>query len=158
MKGGFVNNTYLHGTLYVPKGSKSIYEVTNIWKYFFNIQEFDDEGTGGGETSAVEIDGIYYNLIQNGKIAEVTKNPNGYTGIVVIPESVTYENVNYSVTGIENNAFEGCSGLTSITIPNSVTHIGSGAFKDCSSLLSVAIPNSVTSIDKQTFMNCSSLV
>ena len=88
---------------------------------------------------AVEINGIYYNLIEKGKVAEVTKHPNKYTGDVVIPEKVTYNDVEYSVGAIGNSAFYGCSGLTSITIPNSVTSIGSAAFFDTKNLTSVFI-------------------
>ena len=74
---------------------------------------------------AVEINGIYYNLVSKIKEAEVTTSyPNEYTGSVVIPEKVTYENVEYSVTSIGSPAFANCSGLTSVTIPNSVTTIG----------------------------------
>ena len=80
---------------------------------------------------AVEIDGIYYNLIEKGKVAEVTSNPNKYTGDIVIPEKVTYNDVEYSVGAIGNSAFIGCSGLTSITIPNSVTNIDESAFSGC---------------------------
>ena len=105
----------------------------------------------------VEIDGIYYNLITKGKIAEVTKNPNGYTETVVIPESVTHQNVDYSVTSICGNAFYWCKGLTSVTIPNSVTSIGRDAFCACSALTSVTIGNSVTSIEVNAFDGCSSL-
>ena len=48
-------------------------------------------------------------------------------------------------------AFDDCSSLTSVTIPNSVTSIGSGAFRGCESLTSVTIPNSVTSIGYGAF-------
>ena len=68
--------------------------------------------------------------------------------------SVTIPN---SVTTIGKLAFKNCSSLPSVTIPNSVTTIGDAAFEDCSSLPSVMIPNSITMIGKWLFKNCSSL-
>ena len=79
----------------------------------------------------VEINGIWYNLITKARVAEVTSGTNKYTGDVVIPEIIKYEDVTYSVTSIGNYAFEKCSGLTSVTIPNSVTSIGNYAFYGC---------------------------
>ena len=108
----------------------------------------------------VEINGIWYNLVPKAKEAEVTRNPNvsdRYTGIVEIPASVTYNDIKYSVTSIGQYAFGGCSGLTSITIPNSVTSIGNDAFYECSGLTSITIPNSVTSIGENVFYYCSGL-
>ena len=58
---------------------------------------------------------------------------------------------------IGSSAFEGCSSLTSVTIPNSVTSIGEYAFRNCSKLTSMTIPNSVTSIGNHAFEDCSSL-
>ena len=106
---------------------------------------------------AVEIDGIYYNLIEKGKVAAVTSNPNQYKGNVVIPEKVTYNEEEYSVTSIQNSAFAWCYNLTAVTISNSVIKIGSSAFLNCSGLTSVTISNSVTSIDEKTFYGCSGL-
>ncbi|MCL2545089.1 MAG: leucine-rich repeat domain-containing protein [Clostridia bacterium] len=60
----------------------------------------------------------------------------------------------HAVTGIGISAFEGCVGLTGVTIPNSVTDIGSGAFKGCIGLTGVAIPVNVTYIGQNPFMNC----
>ena len=74
----------------------------------------------------VEIDGIYYNLISKGNIAEVT-GCNHRSGDVVIPEAVTYNDVTYCVTTIRKNAFTGCS-LNSIEIPSSITKICQEAF------------------------------
>lgn len=58
---------------------------------------------------------------------------------------------------IANSAFNGCSGLTSVTIPNSVTNIGTQAFEDCSGLTNVTIGNGVTSIGAQAFQSCHKL-
>ena len=68
--------------------------------------------------------------------------PTDYSGEYVIPSGIL---------SIAGGAFNGCSGLTSVTIPNSVTSIGANAFSACSGLTSVTIPNSVTSIGLNAF-------
>ena len=107
-----------------------------------------------------EVDGIYYKILSTvDKTVEVTYKGNSYysneyTGNVVIPESVIYNEKNYSVTSIGDHAFYGCSGLTSVEIPNSVTSIGWYAFEYCPGLTSIVIPNSVTSIGRSAFHGC----
>ena len=72
-------------------------------------------------------------------------------------ENITNYVVKEGTRVICDDAFHGCSGLTSVTIPNSVTSIGNWAFYECSGLTSVTIPNSVISIGVAAFDNCSSL-
>ena len=96
--------------------------------------------------------GIKYKVLDDNSVEVVANSPK-YSGNVVIPQSVTIDK-NYTVKAIGDLAFSGCSGLTSITIPNSVTTIGAGAFIDCSSLSSITIPSSVLSIGKNAFTGC----
>ena len=112
-----------------------------------------------------EVSGIFYNITDaTNKTVAVTYRGNSYdeysgeyTGDVVIPETVTYNSVTYSVTSIGHFAFGGCRGLTSIEIPNSVTGFGNYAFRYCRDLTSIEIPNSVTSIGSYAFEGCSGL-
>ena len=106
----------------------------------------------------VEVEGIYYNLISKGNIAEVTKGDKEYSGDITIPSSINVNDAEYPVSIIGSSAFSYCSGLTSVTIPNSVTSIGSEVFCWCSGLTSVTIPNSVTSIGDGAFRECKVLV
>ena len=88
-----------------------------------------------------KIDGIYYNYINDRKELEVTYYMySEYSGNVVIPERVFYQGRTLKVTSIGGSAFSGCSGLTSVTIPNSVTSIGNYAFSGCSGLTIVKVP------------------
>ncbi len=101
---------------------------------------------------------IYYNI--SGLEATVTykfTSYNSYSGTVVIPETVTYNETTYTVTSIGYRAFYDCSGLTSVTIPNSVTTIGELAFNDCSGLTEVTISDGVTTIDRYAFESCTGL-
>ncbi len=136
-----------------------------------------------GETNAFSYDfkvnDFYYNYLNNNGV-EVTYGDTPYKGTVSIPNSVIYNGETYNVISIGSNAFQGCTGLTEVIIPNSVTiindyafyictglisinisnsvtRIGSSAFSSCGSLSSISIPNSVTSIGDFAFLNCTGL-
>ncbi len=85
-----------------------------------------------------EIDGIYYNVVSSSDLTcEVTyksesHNNNEYTGEVVIPETIEYNDDRYSVIGIGSYAFYYCTNLTKLTIPSSITTIKEYAFRYCS--------------------------
>ena len=76
-----------------------------------------------------EVDGIYYNKRSNESVAVTFKdtNYNSYSGSVKIPSQVTYSGTTYYVIEIGYDSFFGCTGLTSVTIPESVIEIGNRA-------------------------------
>ena len=106
---------------------------------------------------------IYYNI--SGSTATVTyatTDYNSYSGDVVIPETVTHDDVTYTVTKIGDYAFYNCTGLTSVEIPLTVTAIGTinqpgRSFANCTSLTSIVIPDNVGFIGILTFSGCSGL-
>ena len=71
--------------------------------------------------------------------------------------SLTSIVISNSVVIIGDSAFRYCNSLSKIVIPNSVTSIGDWAFSDCTFLSNIVIPDSVTSIGDDVFRNCSSL-
>lgn len=81
------------------------------------------------------------------------------SGAITIPSTVTNSenNTTYTVTKIGDNAFKGCSSITSVSIPNTVTIIGDNAFRSCSALISITIPSSVTYIGDCAFYVCNKL-
>ena len=81
---------------------------------------------------------------------------NTYTGEINVPNTVTYNDVTYNVTGIAAGAFESSS-VTKVILPDSIVTIGNNAFRFATSLTSVNIPSSVTVIADQTFSGCSAL-
>ena len=77
------------------------------------------------------------------------------SGALVIPSSVTYEEVTYAVTSVGASGFNG-TGITGVTFPASVTSIGSEAFRN-TGLTSITIPASVMTIGDAAFQGCGSL-
>ena len=94
----------------------------------------------------------YVNVSSNGAITGLSSYGKTQSDIV-IPREIN----GISVTSIGYRAFEGCTGLKSITVPDSVTSIDGGAFSGCTGLTSVTIPDSVTSIGYDAFYGCKRL-
>ena len=88
-------------------------------------------------------------------------NYSGYdkpTGDLVIPPTVTYNDTVYTITVIGDQAFTGCSGLTSVTLPNTLTYIGYHAFSNCSGIGGeLVIPDGVSPIGSNAFKGCTSI-
>ena len=107
------------------------------------------------EKRDIVLNGIKYRLYPT-KTAKVLKK-NDYSGDIVIPETVTYDNITYKITSLERGCFEGCWLLTSINLTSSITSLESGCFEGCWSLTSINLPSSITSLGDGCFRDCSRL-
>ena len=86
-----------------------------------------------------DVDGLTYEILsESDRTVEVHDGSNA-SGELSIPETVSYNGVNYTVTTIGESAFESCSSLTTVTIPNSVTTISKGAFINCDRLIMINV-------------------
>lgn len=108
-------------------------------------------------------DGLYYNILSDGKTVEVTyqdrKGTSNYSDLtkVTIPSTVKHSGTTYNVTTIGDLAFYRATSLKTVTIPSGVTNIGNSAFSGCTALNSVTLPETATSFGTTVFCNCQSL-
>ena len=124
----------------------------------------DPKATFVGDFVFSTVDDKHTLVAYLGKATEITL-PDNYNGENYVIGIDAFEGCSWltnitipnSVTSIGQQAFSGCKGLTSITIPNSVTSIGQQAFSGCKGLTSITIPNSVTSIGNYAFEDCEGL-
>jgi hypothetical protein len=101
--------------------------------------------------------GSAYNVRINISDLGGNRGVSGSLGAVLKSNEEKYVNLDLSgsrFTSIVNSAFQSCTNLAGITIPDSVTSIGNFTFAACDSLTSVTIPNSVTDIGVAAFYGC----
>ncbi len=131
--------------------------VTNIGSYAFNGCSVLTSLTIPNSVTSIgskALDGTKWYDNQPDGVVYAGKVLYKYKGTM---PSNTKIDIKEGTTGIAASAFNGCSDLTSLTIPNSVTNIGGSALRGCSGLTSITIPNSVTSIGYSVFSSCSGL-
>lgn len=152
-------DVYTMALLVVPDGTKALYKETAGWNLFTNIVEASDVGEGGKIGDVFKSGQLYYIIGANNTVTvtSAASDEAKYAGDIEIPEQVSFNYVNYKVTGISNSAFRSCTDLTSVTIPNGVTNISLNAFDGCSNLVSITIPSSVVKINSNAFLGCSNL-
>ena len=162
-----VFSDYTKPTLTVPYGRMSAYQTMKGWKNFEKIEEMPYDPSIEPENIVFASDAVKAICVANwdtnndgelnmDEAAAVKNLGEVFKGNTTI---TSFDELQYftGLTEIAEKAFDGCSGLTSITIPNSVTSVGGWAFNGCSGLTSVTIGNSVTSIGVLAFNGCSGL-
>jgi hypothetical protein len=95
-----------------------------------------------------------FTYLKIGATISITGYPTTEKGAVEIPETIA----GFPVKSVGTGAFQNCSLLTSISVPEGVTSIGDSAFRSCSSLVAISLPISVASIGESAFQGCSSLL
>lgn len=89
----------------------------------------------------------------NDNEAVITDCSTDISGTYIVPDTIE----GYPVTAICNSAFENCTSLTGIVLPNSITYLSYRSFYNCTSLTSIIIPNGVSILSGDAFVNCTSL-
>lgn len=141
----FDSQTY-KGTLLVPKESIALYKSKTGWANFHKIAAIE------GPDCDFVINGIYYKIVDLSKFTCKVSYDNPYYHSYVqenitIPESVVYNGRTFTVVGIDNNAFNGSSNLTRISLPKSIQFVGKNAFDGCTSLQQIELPNTVATME-----------
>lgn len=113
-------------------------------------------------SSGFEVGGLFYKTAEGYSMdfVEVTGNPGGgkYSGDVVVPGTVEYDGITYTVKGVGNRAFEGCDDLRKVTISEGIYKIGAYAFFACGNLERVILPSTLERIESNpVFTGCSKL-
>ncbi|MDE6294739.1 MAG: leucine-rich repeat protein [Muribaculaceae bacterium] len=178
----FDYNTYTEGRLYAPENTFNAY-TNSSWARFNNFTFGDKPAvklTDGVFTYLVLEDSENNDaLLWRGDYEEMTEasiperftddrdsaNPKRYyikgIGYSAFLNCSNLKEVHFSqrsqITLISRSAFNRCSNLTTITLPETVTEIGSLAFSGCSKLSSVNIPEHVTTIGSSVFYGCEAL-
>jgi len=147
-------------TLYVPAGSKAAYEAANYWKEFKEIIELPIISFADANVKAICI--ANWDTDDDGELSEAEAAAVTDLGEVFRDnEDITsFEELQYftGLTNIHKHAFDGCTNLMSVTIPNSVSIIDELAFSGCSNMSSITMSSSVTTIRTCAFFNCLSLL
>ena len=147
--------TYDYATLYVPYESLASYQAANGWKSFHNIAPFSSDPTIIIDVSAGGSLYTFYKVIsESDKTCQVglgeegsTAIPTTYAGDFTIPSSVN----GYTVTKVGAYAFQRCSGITAMILPEGIKEIGDYAFAYATAMTSVSLPESLEKIGTGTF-------
>lgn len=106
-----------------------------------------------------EVDGIVYGItsptehtaevLPHYYVQELQASP--YSGTIAIPQSVSLDGTDYTVTALAESTFEGCSTVTALTLPPTIRRIGAYCFYNCN-FTTLQLPDSLRRIDDHAFL------
>ncbi len=140
--------------LVVPRESADLYKTAFEWKDFVNVETLAGMGKCGDNLDwmlydsgelVITGDGAMYDYVYEDKRAKWDKD---------LVKTVRIEG---AVTNIGNHAFDKCSNMTDIKMPNTITKIGSIAFSSCYALTDMSLPNTVMTLGSWAYSHCRSL-
>ena len=148
----FDANSYESAILYVPTNCTNLYRNVNSWSQFTNIEELEPKTIDSGDFTDPETSIVYH--CDGETLTAYVKDGTQASGDAVIRDMVTFKLNEYVVNRIDDNAFKGCIGITSVTIPSSVETIGESAFDECTNLTTVFVEkNTPIAITSNVFAN-----
>ena len=122
--------------------------VSNVWAYDFESNNlYYKINTGSTDRTVELVTNAHFSLFG-------WENTYYFIERLVIPEYVSYDGIEYTVTSIGNSAFRNCPLLMSVIMPNSITNIADYAFAECSTLTFVILSDSLKRIGNYAFANC----
>ena len=150
LKNTFSDDLTFAGVLYVPKGTKELYEAADGWKEFGTIRE-----TGVNAKIQYGEYGLYYRIYENytAMVTFETSDENNYkalTGTVVVDETVEYEGAEYVVNAVDASAFANSKNITKIVLPEVMDNIYANAFANMN-LFEINIPATLQSLSNTAF-------
>ena len=125
----------------------------------YNVKDVSEVFYVRNDSSAIDTSStpLIFRITSDSTAEVIGYNSSSYIGALSIPKKAQIDGKSYTVTGIGDNAFRGCSTLTSVDFPESITKIGWDAFNGCIGLTSIKIPSRVTTLEVGLFNNCSNL-
>lgn len=142
----FSNSQYMDLIVEIPEGTLNAYKSAPVWSNFWTFNE------SANLLHCIEFDGLLYRILSENEV-EVIKRDSDYSGNIIIPSSIEYNNTIYKVTSI-GEAFKGCSDLISVSVPSTVLSLENYCFANCNKLEQVDLNSNLETIPFAAFQNC----
>lgn len=127
------------------------------WDSNWNYSNSNVVFVGEGGKIEAQIDGVVYELSGDGTAKILGNKFTTYKKELVVPEKVSYNDKQYTVTSINSSAFSSCGYLNSVVLPDTITEIGEAGFNSCGALTTINIPKNLKTLGNAVFGGCFNL-